>query len=138
MSDLPPPDRFGRPPGMVPAAGALTLGGIMRTTHQTERTRARAQDQSDGAGEGERRRDGDARAEEPASVRDAGQIESSRRAAVLQQLTLTFVKNRETRTVVRFDVQVQGGQIVGFAVLRKSTLERINNPHGFKVVLNPP
>jgi autonomous glycyl radical cofactor GrcA len=87
---------------------------------------------------GERRRDGDVRAEEPGSVRDAGRIESSRRAAVLRQLTLTFIKNRETRTVVRFDVQVQGGQIVGFAVLRKSTLEQINNPQGFSVVLNPP
>jgi hypothetical protein len=37
--------------------------------------------------------------------------------------------------VVRFDIQVQGGEIVGYAVLRKSTLERINNPEGFNAVL---
>jgi autonomous glycyl radical cofactor GrcA len=48
---------------------------------------------------------------------------------------LTFIKNRESRTVVRFDVQVPGGEIVGYAVLRKSTLEQINNPEGFSAVL---
>jgi autonomous glycyl radical cofactor GrcA len=57
------------------------------------------------------------------------------RADALPELTLTFIKNRESRTVVRFDIQVQGGEIVGYAVLRKSTLEQINNPEGFNAML---
>jgi hypothetical protein len=100
----------------------------MRTRHQTGRSRARA---SDGATATPVLRN-PTRSVTPGESRAAGELLRAR------ELTLTFIKNRETRTVVRFDVQVQGGAIVGFAVLRKSTLAQINNPQGFKVVLNPP